>query len=527
MHEIAGYRILRRLGEGGMGAVYLAEAPDGQQVAVKVIRQELLARAEFRERFRREVARAQTVPPFCTAEVIEADPDHEPPYLVIEYVDGPTLFQVVGESGPLRGAKLHSLAVGMATALTAIHGAGVVHRDLKPGNVLFSRGSIKVIDFGIAREIDSDTSGLTTDNQVIGTIPYVSPERLGGAKVLTPAADIFAWGAVVTFAATGRTPFQGDSPADTAVSILSDPPDLDGLDGPLRDLVARTLAKDPAARPAARELLDALLSGSAAPRPTTVELGTTVSVPAGKRRWRKALFAAGASSALAVLVLATFLSGGWKLVTGKASPSASPNTTDVVPSGLRQIIQNGLTNPEEWPDSNDADLGKCIVGPDGLTATLDRASAVYRCNGRYDQTTDFAAYVDVKTVGNACGAIWFRYQLNGSDGPGIQQPDGGYVLQVCGRNAYFNAHNNVYRTLRQFTLPTSVAERASRIGIVARGHEFTFFQDGVLIGDAADDTYRIGRVVLGLFQRNGTKPDAYSATFANLLVFGTSLSNPQ
>ncbi|MGW1449733.1 serine/threonine protein kinase [Micromonospora sp. NPDC002411] len=259
--RLGGYDVLARLGDGGMGSVFLARSPQGRRVAVKVVRPELSHDEEFRGRFRSEVNRARQVPPFCTAEVLDADPDHDPPYLVVEYVEGPSLAEVVREQGPLGAAQLHSIAVGVATALTAIHGAGVIHRDLKPANVLVAPGGIKVIDFGIARAFEA-TSQHTRTNQMVGTVSYMAPERFDTAsgRPVGPAADIFAWGAVVAHAATGRNPFGGDSATATAMRILTQPPDLTGLDGPLRELVSRALEKDPAARPTARELLDGLLT---------------------------------------------------------------------------------------------------------------------------------------------------------------------------------------------------------------------------------------------------------------------------
>ncbi|MEU1751891.1 protein kinase [Micromonospora matsumotoense] len=262
--RLGGYELLDRLGEGGMGSVFLARSPQGRQVAVKVVRAELSHDDEFRGRFRSEVNRARQVPPFCTAEVLDADPDHDPPYLVVEYVEGPSLAQVIRDRGPLGAAQLHSIAVGVATALTAIHGAGVIHRDLKPANVLVAPGGIKVIDFGIARALEA-TSQHTRTHQMVGTVSYMAPERFDTAsgRAVGPAADIFAWGAVVAYAATGRNPFGGDSATATAMRILTQPPDLTGLTGPLRELVSRALEKDPDDRPTARELLDGLLTVAA------------------------------------------------------------------------------------------------------------------------------------------------------------------------------------------------------------------------------------------------------------------------
>src|SRR4051812_28639918 len=172
------YEIVGRLGEGGMGTVYLARTAGGVLVAVKMVRADLAHDDEFRLRFRSEVERVRQVPPFCTAEVLDADPDHDRPYLVVEYVDGPTLAHVVEERGPLTAANLHSVAIGVATALTAIHGAGVIHRDLKPRNVLLAPGSPKVIDFGIARAMDAGQSNtITGDGAMVGTVAYMAPER--------------------------------------------------------------------------------------------------------------------------------------------------------------------------------------------------------------------------------------------------------------------------------------------------------------------------------------------------------------
>jgi WD40 repeat protein len=253
------YELVGRLGAGGMGTVFLGTGPDGQRVAVKAIRSEWSADPGFLARFRSEVKRAREVPPFCTAAVLDADVEHDPPYLVVEFVDGPSLAAVVRERGPLSPSEVYGVAVGVATALVAIHGSGVVHRDLKPANVLLAVGLPKVIDFGIARGAELSAE-LTGPDQVMGTVGYVAPESLDGSRKVGPAADVFAWGVLIGYAATGRTPFHGDSPMATIGRMLTQPPDLRGIPDSLRDLVATTLEKDPAGRPTARELLDSLLS---------------------------------------------------------------------------------------------------------------------------------------------------------------------------------------------------------------------------------------------------------------------------
>ncbi|MFI6517212.1 serine/threonine-protein kinase [Spirillospora sp. NPDC050679] len=254
--HVGPYRLVRVLGVGGMGTVHLADAPGGGRVAVKVLRPEVTGSAESRERFRREVAAARQVQPFCTAPVLDADLDGDPPYVVTEYVPGPTLEDVIMARGPLRGGDLQGLAAGVATALTAIHSAGVVHRDLKPANILLSAFGPRVIDFGIARTLGVD-SPLTRDNLTMGTPSFMAPEGLVGEPI-TVAADVFAWGCVVAYAGTGRLPFGGRNNREILYNTVHGQPQLEGLDPALSGLVTRALSKEPADRPSAVELLTEL-----------------------------------------------------------------------------------------------------------------------------------------------------------------------------------------------------------------------------------------------------------------------------
>ena len=349
-----------------MGSVYLAEAADHSTVALKVIRTDLAEEPEFRRRFRSEVIRAQQVPPFCTAEVLDADPDHDTPYLVVEYVDGPSLSEVVTERGPLTQANLYGLAIGVATALTAIHGAGVIHRDLKPSNVLLAPGTPKVIDFGIARATEGP-DGETRTDQLMGTVAYMAPERLDPAVdgTLTPAADIFAWGAVVTYAATGHVPFVGDTSPATAIAILTQKPNLDGVSEPLRALVRRALAKKPASRPTARELLDELLSNAprralaggalGAAKPTALATVTKPTVPADAA---KPTVAPGAAKTTAPEA------GKSAAPTANAAASAASAGTDVADragasttagDARESVADTCITHESDEPASEDID----------------------------------------------------------------------------------------------------------------------------------------------------------------------------
>ncbi|MFD5320393.1 protein kinase [Streptomyces sp. NPDC127098] len=250
--RIADYRLLGRLGAGGMGVVYLARSPRGRMVAVKTIRAELAAAPDFRRRFARETAVAQRVGGRWTAAVLAADPDGELPWVATAYIPGPTLHQVVAERhGPLPEHSVRGLASGLCQALGDIHAAGLIHRDLKPSNVMVTIDGPRLIDFGIVRALDaSTTGGLTTTGVVIGSPGFMSPEQIRGER-LTEASDVFSLGAVLAFAATGRLPFGAPEGQLHALMyrVVHDPPDLTDVPGPLLGLIRDCLTKDPADRP--------------------------------------------------------------------------------------------------------------------------------------------------------------------------------------------------------------------------------------------------------------------------------------
>ncbi|MFB9837707.1 bifunctional serine/threonine protein kinase/MFS transporter, partial [Actinoallomurus acaciae] len=258
------YELIGRLGEGGQGVVFLGRAPDGGRVAVKLLRVGQGGDEAARRRFVRELAMAERVAGFCTARVLDADAEGDTPYIVSEYVDGPSLQNLVREHGPRTGDDLMRLAIATATALAAIHEAKIVHRDFKPPNVLMSPDGPRVIDFGIARALD--TPGTLT-SQVVGTPAYMAPEQVAGAP-LGPAADMFAWGSTILFAATARSAFGSDSIPAVMHRVLHADADVSMLPQPLAALVNACLNKDPARRPAATDVLLSLL-GRAVPGPAT------------------------------------------------------------------------------------------------------------------------------------------------------------------------------------------------------------------------------------------------------------------
>jgi serine/threonine protein kinase len=256
--SIGTYRLLGRLGSGGMGRVYLGRAPGGRVVAVKLVQEELARQGEFRARFAREVAAARKVGGEWTAAVLDADTDAEQPWVATAYVAGPSLESVVAEGyGPLPPGSVRALAHRLALALTSIHDAGLVHRDLKPSNILLTVDGPRVIDFGIARAVDTVTGGgLTRTGAVIGSPGFMSPEQVRGERVTT-ASDVFSLGSVLAYAASGRMPFGSSEIGLHALMfrIAQEEPDLSGLPEELVELVRDCLAKEPGARPALAELV--------------------------------------------------------------------------------------------------------------------------------------------------------------------------------------------------------------------------------------------------------------------------------
>ncbi|TDT35192.1 serine/threonine protein kinase [Streptomyces sp. BK208] len=257
--NIGAYRLLGRLGAGGMGHVYLARSDRGRTVAVKLVREELAALEEFRERFRQEVESARRVGGYWTAPVLDADTEAAVPWVATGYVAGPSLQQVVGhDHGALPERSVRTLGAGLAHALQDIHAAGIVHRDLKPSNVLVTIDGPRVIDFGIARALETVTDGgLTRTGALVGSPGFMAPEQVRGDRI-TPACDVFCLGSVLAYAATGRLPFGTANSGVHALMfrIAQEEPVLEGVPEGIADLVRDCLKKDPAARPGLAEVLE-------------------------------------------------------------------------------------------------------------------------------------------------------------------------------------------------------------------------------------------------------------------------------
>ncbi|MEU9240874.1 serine/threonine-protein kinase [Streptomyces sp. NPDC048385] len=407
--RIGPYRIVGRLGAGGMGTVHAGVTSDGTRVAVKVVHPEHAQDSEFRARFRREVELSSRVTGPHLVPLLAADPDAPTPWLATAYVPGPTLNQHVSARGPLDEGSLYAFAAATAQALAAIHAAGVMHRDVKPQNVLLTPSGPRVLDFGIAHAADG--TSVTRTGAMTGTPGWISPEqyRQGTAG---PAGDVFAWGALVAYAATGRLPFGGGAPDVVAFRVMSGEADLDGVPAALRGVVEKALSKEPADRPsaaeAARECAVRLASeatqvGSAPSGPaTSVDMVAAVwDVPAGddpswhpavdRTRPRRRLvgglvLAAGVIGGLAGGVVA-LLPGDTGTETRASSSAASAPSSPSVPSARpyansatgdapakQQSASDGSATAESWAQTRTAqgagehDVARAVLHDEGVVA---------------------------------------------------------------------------------------------------------------------------------------------------------------
>ncbi|MEU6929109.1 protein kinase [Streptomyces sp. NPDC046374] len=359
---IAAYRLLARLGSGGMGTVYLARSPGGRTVALKTVHARLAADPAFRTRFRLEADAARIIGDRHGAAVVDADPLAETPWLATEYVLGPPLDDAVALAGPLPEPTVRAVGAALAGALRQLHSSDVVHRDLKPSNILVTAHGPKVIDFGIARA--AGDARLTSTGAAAGTPAYMSPEQASGEEH-TPAGDVFALAGVLVFAATGQAPFGSGAPADLLYRVRYADPDLSAVPPSLRPLLAVCLAKDPSARPAPATLIAELHDGRGEfadhlpppllaaiarratdvwhphpprlPAPAEDPYTTAVPAPAPPRRLsRRGLLALGGGTALAAAGAGV---GLWAWRGKEPQPTGGPRTpagggTGAAPSSL-------------------------------------------------------------------------------------------------------------------------------------------------------------------------------------------------
>ncbi|MGW6793834.1 protein kinase domain-containing protein [Streptomyces chartreusis] len=468
--SVGGYRLVGRLGSGGMGVVYRGRARSGREVAVKVVHAQYAEDAVFRARFRQEIEVVRKVSGAFTAPVLDADADAVRPWMATQYVPGPSLAARIRDGGPLKGIELRRLVLGLVEALRDIHRAGVVHRDLKPANVLMAEDGPRVIDFGISRAAENHNT-LTETGQMIGTPPFMSPEQLTDARSVGPASDVFSVGALLVFTMTGRGPFDADSPYLTAYRVVHDAPVLDGVPQPLHAVLERCLAKDPADRPeldeVAREFV-AALPDSGEDDQATVTLRTDEvalvrtrlasaadhAAPVRRRSRVRAWATAGAVGALALGLTGYLLMGpglgdedaragadtaapsrwaalpsGWKPWQTTADATAArgvKDATDVAGYGPErtpecEVYEGGVhcAGNGVLPMRIDALTGRVVWRADGVPSAQDKGTYIFSVLGVVDDTmvveqeyrpgTGDAAEVSVTVLDTATGRrLWHR-----------------------------------------------------------------------------------------------------------------------
>ncbi|BAU87387.1 serine/threonine protein kinase [Streptomyces laurentii] len=394
--RVGPYRIIGRLGSGGMGTVHAGLDPAGLRVAVKVIHPAQAEDPEFRARFRREVQLSSRVHGPCLIPLLAADPDAETPWLATAYAPGSTLDQHLAAHGALTGATLFAFATGTAQALAAIHTAGVVHRDVKPQNVILTPAGPRVLDFGIAHAADG--TSVTRTGVMTGTPGWISPEHYR-TGIAGPEGDMFAWGTLVAYAATGRLPFGTGAPDVVAYRVMSQEPDLDGLPDELREPLTKALAKNPAerisaeaaaeecARLLARQATQAL-GAAAEPEPTRISDHLTTawnlpgmedptwSLPAPPRRKHALITAAVTAIAVAAAsggIVAFYSSDNRTdvdLTSGRASPS-TPSTEISAPVSASGTMTAGT--PTETPSAAVVDPRTIRIPKDPLAGVANPA----------------------------------------------------------------------------------------------------------------------------------------------------------
>ena len=416
--QMGSYQLVARLGAGGMGAVYLGRSSEGQPVAVKVIRPEFSDDPSFRERFRREALAAARIAGVCTARVHCADLDGSRPYLVTEFIKGPTLHGYVETQGPITDrALLRALAVGLLEALVAVHAASIVHRDLKPGNVILAADGPKVVDFGIAHALE--LTAITHAGTIVGSPAWMAPEQLETSDV-TAAADVFAWASTVYFAATGTPPFGVGRPEVILYRIAHTSPDLRPIPDFLRCPMAIAFSKDPKVRPTASALLSALAPDetSALSSPSSIatavlaetwrvedreapSAGQQIIAPEPSRRV-PSLVALGAVGLVLLFIAA--VAWGFRSRSGESSAGAVPSTA--VPATDATTATVGPTLP---PSTTAAPTVTTIF----TSAPVDSGTALAAVTARYPKSTRSPIVPrddgDLVAIGYGQGAVIYRY----------------------------------------------------------------------------------------------------------------------
>ncbi|MFI0348905.1 serine/threonine-protein kinase [Actinomadura sp. 9N407] len=423
--RLGAHRLLGRLGEGGQGVVYLAETEQGERVAIKLLHE------STHTNVLKEVRAARRVASFCTAPILDMGHEDGVPYVITEFIDGPTLQLQVQQRGVPSGPVLYRLAIGTATALAAIHMAGVVHRDFKPGNVLLGPDGPRVIDFGVARTLDAT---LTATSSIIGTPSYMAPEQLAGATV-TPATDVFAWAATIAFAASGRPPYGQDSLPAVMNRIMTGKPDLDGLGGPLRELVSQCLQKDPQRRPHSRDVLLRLLEHSGGPINASQALArgralataddqtlanartarwTTVRLPPTRPVRRRYLYVGAAAVMALVAVMATGSIAAPVAPVAVSAPAAEPLKSSTPESTAKKPARKSVPARPAMPNSP-AEIATAIDNAVSARRTasfsaegaLGQGEDVFESKGRFQYNpgagTNYDVTVRAPSVGLGAG----------------------------------------------------------------------------------------------------------------------------